>query len=425
VQVSHRFGALSRNSDFLWLWGAQSVSSVGARITRDGLPIAAVLASKADPVELGILSALTAGPSLIVGLVSGGFVDRSRRKTIMIAADLLRAGILLSVPIASWLGPLSMLQLYLVGACVGAASVLFDLADKAYLPALIRNEELVEGNTKLEMTESIAEIGGPAIAGALFQFLSAPIALIVNVVTHLVSALALAQIRERELASVEAEPGTRLSEDIATGFRIVARDPRVWPIFCTGVTDAFFGSFFGALYVFFALRVLHLSTEALGLTIAMGGVGGIIGAGLAGSLGRRLGIGKALIIGLIGSGLFRGLIPLAAFWPAAGIGLLMIAQIAGDACAVGAAVIATSLRQSVLPLDQLGRSTAICHVGTGAAAVLGAVIGGVLGNCLGARETLFIAAAGSLVAPLWVIVSPLRSLVSLAEAAAEGAGGAS
>ncbi|HEY0437481.1 MAG TPA: MFS transporter, partial [Phenylobacterium sp.] len=185
---------LWKQGDFLHLWGAQSVSDFGAWITRTGLPMMAVLGLAATPAQLGILSALASGPALLVGLAAGDFVDHTPRRPVLIAADLARAAILITLPIAAWLHLLSMLQLYAAAALVAAASVLFDIADHAYLPGLVGKAHVTDANAKLSATESLAEMSGPAVAGILFQWLTAPIAVAVNAATYLVSALLLAGI---------------------------------------------------------------------------------------------------------------------------------------------------------------------------------------------------------------------------------------
>lgn len=401
-------GRLWRHADFMRLWAAQAVSAFGARITREGLPLAAVLTIAATPFELSILAALATGPGFVVGLLVGGHVDRSRRRPILITMDILRAAILMTVPIAAWSGHLSMPQLYGVAACVGAASVLFDIADNAYLPSLIAAEDLVEGNARINATESVAEIGGPALSGILFQLLSVPVAIAVNAATYLVSALFLAGIRGREpeLASPGETPG--LAQDIALGVRTILGDPFVRPLFLMTLTEAFFGSFFAGLYVLYAIETLRLTPAMLGVTIAMGGLGALAGAVAGPLLARRLGIGPAILLASLGYGALSLLIPLAGGAPPVAMTMLMVAQFAGDGFAIAASVMAVSLRQTVLPLSVMGRVGAAFHVGTGGLAVLGALLGGALAAGLGIRTTLFIAALGLSVAPLPGLLSPLR-----------------
>src|SRR5437879_1442119 len=192
---------LWRHGDFLRLWAAQTVSDFGARITREGLPMMAVLGLAASPAELGLLAALASGPALLVGLAAGDFVDHTARRPILIATDLARAAILITLPLAAWLHLLSMLQVYAAAALVGASSVLFDIADHAYLPGLVGKSLLTDANAKISATESVAEMGGPALAGLLFQWLTAPVAVAVNAATYVLSALLLMRIRAPEPSS--------------------------------------------------------------------------------------------------------------------------------------------------------------------------------------------------------------------------------
>ncbi|HTN97083.1 MAG TPA: MFS transporter [Nordella sp.] len=403
-------GNLWRHADFMRLWAAQAVSAFGARITREGLPLAAVLTIEATPFELSVMAALSMGPGLIVGLLAGGYVDRSRRRPILIAMDMLRAAILMTVPAAAWSGLLAMPQLYVVAACIGAASVLFDIADNAYLPSLIASDDLIEGNAKINATGSVAEIGGPALSGVLFQLLAVPVAIAVNAATYLVSAGFLAAIRKAETPPPPLDEAPSLREDMALGLSAVIRDPFVQPIFVITLAEAFFGSFLAGLYVLYAIETLGLTPAMMGLTIAIGGLGALAGAVLGPVLVERLGVGRTILLAALGYGAVSALIPLAQGEPWLAMLVLMIAQFVGDGLAVAGSVVAVSLRQTVLPLSIMGRVGAAFHVGTGSLAVLGALLGGVLATTLGIRETLFIAAAGLVLAPLWAMLSPLWRL---------------
>jgi MFS family permease len=402
-------GALWRHRDFLRLWAAQSVSSFGARITREGLPYAAVLTIDAKPLELGLLAALGLGPGLIVGLFSGGYIDRSRKRPILVRSDLLRAAILLTVPIAAWLHLLSMVQLYAVAAAAGAASVLFDIADHAYLPRLIGRSDLMEGNTKLGVTESIAEIGGPALAGLLVQLLTAPIAIAVNAFTYLVSAGFLSTIKAEEPAS-EAKERRPWHRNLALGFSTIFALPLVRPLFLMAISSPFFGGFFSALYAFYAIRVLHLTPAMIGITVGMGGVGSLVGATMAAPIMRRLGVGPAILICYLISALSAFFVPMAHGSQQAAMAWLIAAQLLGDSFAVAAIVTATSLRQSVVPLELMGRVAAAFQVGGGAPVIAGALLGGLLGGVIGARAALFLSATGISLSLLWGFLSPLWRL---------------
>jgi len=409
VSNPERYGALWRHADFLKLWAAQSVSSFGARITREGIPLAAVLTIHAPPAELGLLAALAQGPGLVVGLLAGGFVDRSRRRRILIAADILRAAILLTVPVAAWLHLLSMVQLYVVAALAGAASVLFDIADHAYLPSLIARADLMEGNTKLGVTESIAEIGGPALAGILVQALTAPIAIAVNAFTYLVSAAFLSTIGKIE-AAAPAKQRAPIHRNLAVGLSTIFDQPFVRPLFLITVSQPLFGGFFSALYVFYAIDVLHLTPAEMGVTIAVGGIGSLVGAVLAAPIARGLGVGRAILFTGLASGLSSFFIVFAHGALVTAMAFLMLAQFFGDSLAVASIVSATSLRQSVVPLALMGRVAAVFRAGAGAPAIAGALLGGVLAAHFGARAVLFVGSCGVSTGMLWGFFSPLWRL---------------
>jgi len=406
--------SLWRDRDFVRLWLAQSVSAFGARISRDGLPIAAVLTMGASPAQVGILSALSNGPALIVGLAAGGFVDRSKRRRLMMAADLVRAAVLATIPIAALLHVLALPQLYVAAALVGAASVLFEIADHAYLPALVRREQLTQANASLSATESVAEIGGPALAGALFQLLSGPFAIAANAVTYLISAVFLADIRKPE-PTPEPEPQARWTDDVALGFSAAWRHPLVRPIFLMTAAQSLTGGMFAALYIPFCVRIVGLSPGLLGITIAAGGVGALTGAALAGWMSRRLGLGVAILASQALLGVAAALIPLSPPNVEGGMTVLVISQFLGDAAAVAALILGGSLRQTVLPVAVLGRVGGAFKATAGGMAVVAALLGGVLGEAMGVRSAMWVAVAGLMAAPLFGL--PLRSLHRMPEPA--------
>jgi len=407
---------LWRDHDFVQLWLAQSVSAFGARISREGLPIAAVLGLGASPAEVGLLAALSNGPALIVGLAAGGLVDRSKRRGLMMAADILRAAVLATIPVAALLHVLALPQLYLAAALVGAASVLFEIADHAYLPALVAREDLTRANASLSATESVAEIGGPALAGALFQIVAAPFAIAINAATYLLSAVFLADIRKPE-PQPDPEPHARWTDDVKLGFGATWRHPLVRPIYLMAAAQSLAGGVFSALYTIFCVRVVGLSPGLFGLTVAAGGVGALAGSALAGWMSRRLGVGPSILWAQLGLALSIGLIPLAPADRAGGMAVLVTSQFLGDVTAVAALILGASLRQTVLPPAVLGRIGATFKATSGGLAVAGALAGGALGEALGVRGAIIVGVAGLLIAPLLGLPSPLRRLREMPEAA--------
>ncbi len=403
-------GVLWKHADFLRLWAAQTISSFGARIAREGLPLAAVLSTRASIMQIGILVALATAPSVIVGLFAGGFVDRRDKRGIMIASDLVRAAVLATVPVAALFHLLSMTQLYATAFVAGGAGVLFDIADHAYLPSLIGKSVLIEGNTKLSVTESLAEIGGPALAGILVQLLTAPFAIAVNAVTYLASAAFLFAIRKREEVREAAAGGRGWWSGIREGIATVMANEFVRPLFLMAVAGAFFGAFFSTLYVVYAIRVLGLTPALLGITIAVGGVASLIGTGLASTAVRRLGTGRAILWTNLIAALSAAFIPLAAGPLALRVACLMAAQFGGDAFGTAAIIPAVSARQGLLPRPVLGRAAAAFQAAPGAVRVLGALAGGFLATALGSRSTLWFVVLGNVAVVLWGFTTPLAAL---------------
>ncbi|MGH6964066.1 MAG: MFS transporter [Phenylobacterium sp.] len=399
---------LWRQSDFLHLWSAQTVSDLGARITREGLPMMAVLGLAATAPQLGLLAALASGAALIVGLSAGDFIDHAARRPILIAMDLVRGLVLMILPIAAWLGVLSMLQVYFAAAVVAAASVLFSIADHAYLPSLVGKAQITDANAKISLTESLAEMGGPAFAGVLFQWLTAPIAVALNTATYFVSALLLWRIRTPEPAPAIRSHRGGWAHGIVTGARTAWAEPRVRTLLVMAGTGGLFGGFFSALYIAFVLRGLGLSPALLGLGIATGGIGALTGSLLAQPMARRFGVGPTICLSGALSALGVLVLLLAPAEPVAGMTALMVSQFLGDAFGVIPLILAVSLRQSLLPNAVLGRVGATFSAVGGGAAVAGALVGGALGQALGLRETLIIAIGGLLVGPTIGALSPLR-----------------
>ena len=405
-------GGLWREADFLKLWSAQAISALGSRITRTALPILAVLTIGATVEQVAILSALALAPGVVVGLAMGGRVDRRAKRPMLIAADLVRAALLLTVPATAWLGWVSMAQLYAVAALTGAASTMFQIADKAYLPALIGPARLIEGNAKLETTEAIAEITGPGLGGLLVQAITAPLAIAFDSLSFLLSALMLAAIRRAEVPAASLRDGEKptLIGDLRVGLVACLLHPLVRPVFVVEAVSAFLNGMLTTLYAVFVLKTLGLSAATFGLIISVGGVGALFGALLAGRLSRRLGLGRALIVCMTGCRVAGLLIPLARGPNWFAVSCLVGHQLLGDCLLIGYYVMAVSLRQSVLPADTLGRANATFHVAAGVLLPVGALLGGSIAAATDVRTALWISALGGLVNPAILLLSAVRPL---------------
>ncbi len=412
-------GGLWREVDFLKLWSAQGISALGSRITRTALPILAVLTIGATVEQIAILSALALAPGVIVGLAMGGRVDRRAKRPMLIGADLFRAALLLTVPLTAWLGWLSMGQLYAVAALTGAATTLFQIADKAYLPALIGRSRLVEGNAKLEATDAMAEITGPGLGGLLVQAITAQLAIAFDALSFLISALLLGAIRRAEVpaASDTGDDGPTLIHDLRVGLRACVLHPLVQPVFLVEALSAFLNGVFATLYTVFALKTLGLTAATLGLVISVGGIGALFGALLAARFSAWLGMGRALIVCMTVSRVAGLLIPMARGPEWLAVSCLVSHQLVGDAMLIGYYVLAISMRQTVLPHDTLGRANATFHVTVGLLLPIGALLAGSIAAATDVRTALWISALGGLANPVILQLSAIRSLKRMPTAA--------
>jgi MFS family permease len=403
---------LWRHRDFTKLWAGQTVSIFGTMLTRIALPLTALLALDSSPLEQGFLQAVQAGPVLVTGLFAGVWVDRLRRRPVMIAADLARAGLLFSIPAAAFAGALTMGQLYIVAAAAAVFTALFDTAYPAYLPTLVGRDNIVEGNAKLAASASVAEMGGFAAAGALVQFLSGPIAMLVDAVTFVVSALSLGWIRTPEPPPQPKALRKSATREAVEGLRVVWRDRTLRALVACATTIRLAGGAFGAMYMLFAVRDLGLSPTAAGIIAGCGGLGSLAGSMLAEPALRRFGAKTTLIAGFALGGAFQGLVPLA-HGTALRAGLFLLgAQIIGDGFMTIAFVNDVSLRQLLVPDRLLGRISATANVLGVVAMPIGALAGGIIGQLASPRAALAAGALGFSLAALWVVTAPIRTPAS-------------
>jgi MFS family permease len=403
-----RPGGLWRHADFMRLWGAQTISQFGTQITLLALPLAAIVVLDASVFEVAVLGALEWTPWLLFSLPVGAWVDRVLRKPILVLADVGRALVLVSVPLAYTFDALTMWQLYAVGFGTGVLTVFFDIAYQSYLPSLVEKDQLEEGNSKLEISRSGAHLAGPGLAGVLVELVTAPVAILVDAVSFLVSAGQLARIETEERLEPRDGQERRLLREIVDGLRFVIRNPYMRPNMVYVAIFNFFATVLGSVFLVYAVRDLALSAATIGIVVAVGNVGFLAGAIVAPWISGRLGIGPTMVGSAFIGGLSMYLVPLA---PQENPIPLLI----GQGVVVGFVVVlynvaGISFFQAITPDRLLGRMNASRRFVVWGVIPLGSLAGGALASSIGLRETLFVGAAGASVAFLPLLFSPLRSV---------------
>jgi predicted MFS family arabinose efflux permease len=401
---------LWKDSDFVKLWLGRAVSHFGSGITGIALPLTAVLILGATPAQMGILAALDGVSVLVIGLLAGVWVDRVRRRPLLIATDLGRAVVLSTIPLAALLGVLRIGQLYLVAALAGMLTVIFNVASAAFLPSLIPQGSLVEGNSKLAMSDSLAEIGGPAVAGPLVQLISAPLAILFDALSFLFSACSLGLIGKPEPPPAAREQSQSIWSDLVEGLRMVLKNPLLRTLAGSAGIFSLFGNFIGALYALYVIRQLGAPPIFLGLLIASGGVSALAGAFLAERVVQRFGLGRTVAVGLFMYGATGLLIPLAGGSVALALSLLFLSQLIGDASVSIYLIAEMSLRQSLVPANLLGRTNASIQFLSQGIAPVGALLAGTFGGLIGLRLTILIGVLGVMLAGTWLLLSAVRKV---------------
>jgi MFS family permease len=407
------FGEMSRTSlvrhrDFVRLWAGQSVSELGSQVSLLAIPILAVVTLHASTFEVGALTASSTAAFLLVGLPAGALVDRVRRRNVLIWADVGRALTLGSVPVTAALGVLTLGQLFAVTLLTGVLTVFFDVAYQSYLPFLIGRENLVEGNAKLQGSQSVAGVAGPSAAGGLIELLKAANAIALDAATFVVSVLSVLAIRAREPRPQRTEERRSLRHEIAEGLAFVVRHPILRAIAGTTSTANFFGGVQTAVEVVFLVRVLHQPAGIIGLLFGAGSVGGILGALTASRIAKLVGGARATIWAIGIGGMGGLLLPLAMRGP--GLILFATGMFIGGFGALVYNVNQVSFRQRLCPERLLGRMNATMRFIVWGSLPLGGLLGGLLGATVGVRNTLWISGACATLAILWLVFSPIRTM---------------
>ena len=401
-EARRRGGNLLGHRDFRLLWFGQTISDVGTSVSIVVVPLVAVVYLHASAFEVGLLSALEWLPWLLIGLPAGVWVDRSRRRPMMIWCDVVRTALVASIPVAAAFDVLSIAQLIAVAFTTGLATVLFQVAYQAYLPALVDHADLAEGNAKLQGSQAAAGIIGPGIGGLLAQALRAPFALVVDAASYLVSAVALRAIVAPE-PDPDVAPDRSVRRDIAEGARFVLHDPYLRTLTISPALGNFFFIGYEAVAVLFLIRTVHVSSGTVGLLMSAAAVGSIVGAALARPIGRVVGTSRALWGSIVLSAPFGLLIPLTS--PGAGLACFVAGSFVMFTGILIYNVTISAFRQGYCPPAILGRVVATMRFVLFGSMPLGALLAGVLAQGLGPRDALWILLGGNVVLPAIVLLS--------------------
>jgi MFS family permease len=411
--VTHR-RSLWRQGDFMKLWTGQTISQFGDEITQLAIPLLAISTLGAGAFEMSLLAVVRFLPWILFTLPAGVWIDRIRRRPILIGADVARALLLASIPIAFLGDWLTLVQVYVVAFLAGTLEVFFDVAYQSYLPSVVERDELVEGNSKLELSRAGSQVVGPTVAGFLIEAVTAPFALAFDAISYLGAALFVGLVRREEEGPEPHDPaeGPRPSmwQEARAGIGYVVTNRYLRSIAaCTGTANLF-GNISGAVLILYLVSEdgLGLTPVSLGLIFALGNLGVIVGALTGGRLAKAIGIGPTIIASAALSGFAAFAVPLAPpedpFW------VLVIGGVIVGFGVVVYNVNQVGLRQAITPPRMLGRMNATMRLIVWGTIPIGALIGGILGTVVGLQAALWVSAIGASLSFLPVLLSPVRSL---------------
>ncbi|KZM35964.1 MFS transporter [Oerskovia enterophila] len=410
--------SLIHHRDFRYLWGGDALGQLGAQLTGFVLPIFAVSHLHATEWQMGALNAAETAAFLLLSLPAGAWVDRMRKRRVLVAADLARAAILSVVVVAALTGNASMALLIGAAVVISTFSLFFDVAHQSYVPGLVGLDHVVEGNSKLQATQSVAMIAGPAIGGVALRVLSAPLVMVATVGTYLASALAMARISHREdLPSPENRRPLRT--EIAEGLRFVASEPLLRRILaCTSLSNLG-GAIGNAVVVIFALRTLDVGTATYGVVLSASAAGGLLGAVLADRASRWVGPARIIPVSAVFTGLSYAITPAAAVVAVTGAGstlvpvVLVVGGFVFNLAVVVYNVAQVSFRQRLCPPALLGRMNASARFIVWGPIPIGGLLGGWIGTVWGVAPALWIGAVVMTLGALPVLLSPLSRMTEL------------
>jgi Na+/melibiose symporter-like transporter len=410
--VRNPFGSpLWKNTAFVRVWGAATISIFGSLVTRIALPLAAILVLGAGAFEVAVLRGLEIGAALVVGLVAGAWVDRLRRRPVLIWADLGRAALLASIPIAFALGALTLWQLFAVSGLAAILTAFFDAADNAYLPTIVERDRLVDANGALAASGSASEFMAFGISGFLVQLLTAPLAILIDALSFLGSALLLGTIRQEEAAPPPKADREPVLDEIRDGLRLVTHDPVLRAFAGAQMALSALWGIFGATWFLFVLDELGLEPWVLGVVAGVGGFSSFLGAIVAARATRRWGIGPVAIWAMVLSAIGNAFIPLAP------------AGLVADSAVTVYDITESTVRQTLVRDRALGRVASTFQVASGLAQLVATIGAGLLAEAIGLRATSWLAPLGGLLGAVILWASPVRHLLTLPQRPPEAGAG--
>ncbi|MEP6638195.1 MAG: MFS transporter [Chloroflexota bacterium] len=412
---------LWRNHTFVRVWSAATISIFGSLVTRIALPLAAILVLGSGAIEVALLRSMELIAALVFGLVAGAWVDRLRRRPVLIWADLGRAALLGSIPVAFALDALTFWQLLVVSALAAILTTFFDSADNAYLPTIVERDQLVAANGALAASSSASEFTAFGISGFLVQLLTAPFAIAIDAVSFLVSAVLLATIRREEAPPPSREDRESVLSEIRDGLRLVRHDPVLRAFAGAQMSLHALWGIFGATWFLFVLEELKLGAAVLGVVAGVGGFSSFIGAVVATRATTRWGIGPVAIVAMLLAAVGNAFIPLApAGLPLVAIGCLVLQQLIADSAVTVYDITEVSVRQTLVHDRALGRVSSTFHVAAVLAQLVATIGAGLLAEAIGLRATSWLAPLGGLLGAAILWFSPVRHLIVLPPAAEGG-----
>jgi MFS family permease len=402
-----RHSSLFRHADFMKLWTGETISEFGSKVGGVAIGFLAVITLHATPAQMGMLAVWRTVPAILFSLFAGVWVDRLRRRPLMIVADLANIILLGSIPAAAMLGRLRIEQVYLVMFLTSFADILFSVSYRAYLPTLVGREAIVQANSILSATEAVAEMGAFGLAGWLVQWLTAPIAILTDSISFVFSAIFLRLITTPENAPMRRKD-SRVAWEILDGARCIGEDSRLLAIVSGAAVGAIAHGIFGTVYALFFINELGFKPGPLGLIYATGGAASLVGATLSGRVASKIGVGGAMALGLAGMGAGYSLVTFAHGAGPASIALLVGQQLLGDSLGTIYFVNQISVVQKISPPQMLGRVVAGMRFLSLGAGLIGALIGALIGEAVGLRYAIRAGTILLFLAAGIIMVTPIR-----------------